>query len=140
MAHALVRVVFALLRTQSFEKRRRSNECERVRHGGNALSGTTSIRGMSAPSWYHHTEDVEGRMLSILVATCVVLLVLTALWITIKLSLEDARRQGKSPLVVTAAVIFFFPWGPIAWLLFRPEPLNPSGGQREFRLDDYRVQ
>jgi hypothetical protein len=79
-------------------------------------------------------------MLSVLVAACVVLLVLTALWITIKACVADARRRGKSPLFVTVAVILFFPWGPIAWLLFRPEPLNPSGGQRQFRLEDYRVQ
>jgi hypothetical protein len=42
VAHALMRAVFALLRTQGWEKDRRSHECERgtlgsVRHGGNGV-------------------------------------------------------------------------------------------------------
>jgi len=91
--------------------------------------------------WYHRIEDKEGGpMLSVLVATCVALLVLIVLWITIKACVEDARRRGKSPLLVTIAAILFFPWGTIAWLLFRPDPLNPNGEQRQFRLEDYRVQ
>jgi hypothetical protein len=78
-------------------------------------------------------------MSSALVAVCVALLVLV-LRITIEACVNDARRRGKSPLLVTVAVILFFPWGTIAWLLFRPEPLNSIGGQRQFRLEDYRVQ
>jgi len=93
-----------------------------------------------SPFRYYRIEDEDGRMLSVLVATSVALLVLTVLWITIKACVEDARRRGKSPLFVSIAVILFFPWGTVAWLLFRPEPLNPIGGQRQFRLDDYRVQ
>jgi hypothetical protein len=76
---------------------------------------------------------------SVLVTIFVGLLVLI-LRSTTKACVDDARRRGKSPLLVAVAVILFFPWGTIAWLLFRPEPLNPMGGQRQFRLEDYRVQ
>ncbi len=34
---------------------------------------------------------------------------------------HDATIRDKSPLAVTIAVIFFFPYGLIAWLVFRPE-------------------
>ena len=40
----------------------------------------------------------------------------------IKWGIEDAKFRGKDPLWVCAAVILFFPWGLIAWLLFRPDP------------------
>ena len=50
----------------------------------------------------------------------------------------DARRRGKSPLLVTLLVFLSFPLGLIAWLLFRPEPLQ--GGSSGFRLKDHRVQ
>jgi hypothetical protein len=35
-------------------------------------------------------------------------------------AVRDARRRGKSPLLVLIAVVCFFPFGLIAWLLFRP--------------------
>jgi len=50
----------------------------------------------------------------------------------------DARRRGKSPLLVTLLVFVSFPLGLLLWLLFRPEPLNGGGGG--FRLRDHRVQ
>jgi hypothetical protein len=75
-----------------------------------------------------------------LLVTIVILLLIVALGITIRACVADARRRGKSPLLVTIAVIFFFPWGPIAWLLFRPEPLDRIGSRRAFRLDDHRLQ
>jgi len=37
--------------------------------------------------------------------------------------INDARLRGKSALLVLIAVIFFFPWGWIAWLIFRPPPI-----------------
>jgi hypothetical protein len=55
-------------------------------------------------------------------------------------SITDARRRGKSPVLVAVAVILFFPWGLVAWLLFRPQPIDPSSSKRSFRLEDYRVQ
>ena len=54
---------------------------------------------------------------------------------------RDALLRGKSPLFVKCAVILFFPWGLIAWLLFRPDPVdgaNPRAG--EFNLNDFRQQ
>jgi len=51
---------------------------------------------------------------------------------------KDATRRGRSPALVCIAVIFFFPWGLIAWLVFRPDPVEPH--TRPFNLDDYRQQ
>lgn len=55
-------------------------------------------------------------------------------------SIQDAKLRGKSPLLISLAVVFFFPWGLIAWLIFRPEPIDPTKLNRRFRLEDYRVQ
>jgi hypothetical protein len=71
----------------------------------------------------------------ILTSVCFALIALT-----IQACVTDARRRGKSPLLVTLAVLFFFPLGLIAWLLFRPEPLDGAGSGRSFRLEDHRVQ
>jgi hypothetical protein len=43
------------------------------------------------------------------------LAVLLVLWVV-----SDAMNRGKPPLLVVIAVVFFFPFGLIAWLLFRP--------------------
>jgi hypothetical protein len=51
----------------------------------------------------------------------------------------DARRRGKSPLLVVLLVLLFFPMGLIIWILFRPEPTVGSSGRR-FRLNEHRVQ
>ena len=64
-----------------------------------------------------------------------VLAVFLFLW-----SIQDAKLRGKSPLWISLAVVFFFPWGLIAWLIFRPEPIDPTKRNRRFRLEDYRVQ
>jgi len=55
-------------------------------------------------------------------------------------SIEDAKLRGKSPLVVSLAVVLFFPWGLFAWLVFRPNRTNAAGSKRPFRLEDHRVQ
>jgi hypothetical protein len=34
---------------------------------------------------------------------------------------NDAKKRGKSPILVTVLVLCFFPLGLIVWLLFRPE-------------------
>jgi len=48
---------------------------------------------------------------------------------------RDAKRRHKSAFFVLVAVVFFFPFGLIAWLLFRPPaksdqeyPTAPAGG------------
>ncbi len=51
----------------------------------------------------------------------------------------DARRRGKSPVMVTLAVLVFFPVGLIAWILFRPDRLD-GDGPPPFRLEDHRLQ
>ena len=55
-------------------------------------------------------------------------------------SVADAKLRGKSPLLVSLVVVLFFPWGLLAWLVFRPDPIDPSNPRRPFHLDDYRVQ
>jgi hypothetical protein len=40
-------------------------------------------------------------------------------------AMSDARRRGKSALLVVILVLCSFPLGLIVWLLFRP-PLNQS--------------
>ncbi len=35
-------------------------------------------------------------------------------------AINDAVSRRKSPLFVVIAVVFFFPFGLIAWLVFRP--------------------
>ncbi len=52
----------------------------------------------------------------------------------------DAIRRGKSPLLVTVAVVFFFPFGLIAWLIFRPKPTDGGSIPRGFNLNDHRLQ
>jgi hypothetical protein len=49
---------------------------------------------------------------------------LFGLVVLIRFCARDARRRGKSPLWVVLAAVFFFPWGLIAWLIFRPQPLD----------------
>jgi hypothetical protein len=60
------------------------------------------------------------------------------LWWILRVCAADARRRGKSPLLVTLLVFVSFPLGLLLWLLFRPEPLN--SGDKSFRLEDHRVQ
>jgi len=51
---------------------------------------------------------------------------------------RDALARGKSPWLVKCAVILFFPWGWIAWLIFRPDPIEAR--KRPFDLQEYRQQ
>ena len=41
-------------------------------------------------------------------------------------AVRDAARRNKSGLLVLIAVVFFFPFGLIAWLLFRPAVARPG--------------
>jgi hypothetical protein len=49
---------------------------------------------------------------------------------------SDAMDRGKSPWLVAIAVVLFFPWGLLAWLLFRPD--SGAGNKPRFNLDNYR--
>jgi hypothetical protein len=55
-------------------------------------------------------------------------------------SIQDAKLRGKSPLLISLAVVLFFPLGLLAWLIFRPQPMDPTERNRRFHLEDYRVQ
>lgn len=81
-------------------------------------------------------QSLGLQILGILVYVIIVGFVLG---FAIKLCTDDARRRGKSPLLVSLACILFFPWGLVAWLVFRPEPIDPNS-RGHFNLDEYRVQ
>jgi hypothetical protein len=40
-------------------------------------------------------------------------------------AIGDAMNRGKSPLFVVIAVVFFFPFGLLAWLVLRPGIVLP---------------
>lgn len=80
-------------------------------------------------------DNVLGILLMLALATLLFVLLGSAIgWCA-----RDARRRGKSPVLVCLAVILFFPWGLVAWLVFRPDPIDGSG-QQSFRLEDHRLQ
>jgi len=62
-----------------------------------------------------------GYLLEIALAFVVLFLVVIVITKAISWASDDARRRGKSPVLVCVAVILFFPWGLVAWLIFRPE-------------------
>jgi len=49
---------------------------------------------------------------------------------------NDAIERGKSPVLVCLLVLLSFPFGVVAWLVFRPETTAPR--RRRFNLEDYR--
>jgi hypothetical protein len=59
---------------------------------------------------------------------------------TIRVCIDDARRRGKSPALVCIACILFFPWGTLAWLVFRPDPKDGPASPSRFQLEDHRLQ
>jgi hypothetical protein len=86
-----------------------------------------------------HLSENFGLALEVAGVFLCVVLFLGILGLGIALAARDAERRGKSPWLVSIACIFFFPWGLIAWLVFRPEPIDRRKGEG-FRLDDYRAQ
>lgn len=70
-----------------------------------------------------------------------VALLLVSLWRAAAWAERDALLRGKSPLFVKCAIIFFFPWGLIAWMLFRPRIVGSDDVRdRRFDLEDFRQQ
>ena len=53
----------------------------------------------------------------------IVLFLAAAGW-SARLAALDARRRGKSPILVCILVVVFFPLGALAWLLFRPNRIE----------------
>jgi Na+/H+-dicarboxylate symporter len=60
------------------------------------------------------------------------------LFISIRMLATDARRRGKSSILVVLLALVSFPLGLLIWLVFRPEPLDPN--RRQFQLGDHRMQ
>jgi len=65
-------------------------------------------------------------------------ILLTIIAIALRIVANDARRRGKSPVLVVLLCLLSFPLGLIVWLIFRPELL--SRRRQPFRLQDRRVQ
>lgn len=63
-------------------------------------------------------------------ALLVAVVALFAFTLYIVWAMNDAHARGKSVALVLVAVVLFFPWGLIAWLIFRPERRLPSGALR----------
>ena len=77
---------------------------------------------------------LEGEAIVEVLVIVLLAIGLVALLALVKFCVADATVRGKSPLLVTMAVVVFFPWGLFAWVVFRPEPIQ------QFRLDDHRLQ
>lgn len=79
-----------------------------------------------------------NNIIAIMYGVLIAALILGVLYLVSNWCTKDATLRGRSPVLVFIAVIFFFPWGLIAWLVFRPDPADPR--KRPFNLDDYREQ
>ena len=77
---------------------------------------------------------LQSRILAILVIGTLLL----GFALLLRAAASDARKRGKSPLLVILLIVISFPLGLIVWLLFRPEPIEPDGPP--FRLTDHRIQ
>ena len=67
-----------------------------------------------------YTWDVMSFGQSLATAFLLFATVILILW-----AIKDARIRRKSPMFVAIAVVIFFPFGLIAWLLFRPAVFQP---------------
>jgi hypothetical protein len=115
--------------------------------GTRTFSGVRFIEDLFAESarLFGYTESHEAPTMdgvlkaldSLIPAILSIAYIGMLLW-AIRECATDARRRGKSPVLVTLLVLFFFPLGLILWLLFRPDPTNSAGSS--FRLEDHRVQ
>jgi hypothetical protein len=68
---------------------------------------------------------MSGISISSIIDYLLALCVLAALAASVVMCAADAKRRGKSPLVVSLMVILFFPVGLLAWLVFRPKNSQP---------------
>lgn len=67
-----------------------------------------------------------NRELTLCLFTTVILLYGAGSWCSF-----DARQRGKSPIFVFLACVMFFPWGWIAWLIFRPDVIDSERGWKK---------
>lgn len=82
-------------------------------------------------------DDLAGLQSRIL-AILVIGILLIGFALLLRATASDARRRGKSPLLVILLILISFPLGLIVWLLFRPEPIESDSPP--FRLKDHRIQ
>jgi hypothetical protein len=82
--------------------------------------------------------DDIANLLAKSLAILILAFVLVVLAMTIRVIADDARKRGKSPVLVVLLCLLSFPLGIIIWLIFRPAPLPPD--KQPFRLEDRRVQ
>ena len=82
-------------------------------------------------------SDLLGQVILVIIMTGILGLFLSYI---MHICIIDARRRGKSPALVCIACILFFPWGTLAWLLFRPDPKDDHGSHSRFRLEDHSLQ
>jgi hypothetical protein len=69
--------------------------------------------------------DYTVPLRAFVVGAAVVCFLLLVTWCAV-----DARRRGKSAFVVALAVLVFFPFGLLAWLVFRPPRRTAAGRVR----------
>ena len=85
-----------------------------------------------------HISEILGLAFEVAGAFLCFALAFGAIGFGIALAASDAERRGKSPWLVSIACVLFFPWGLVAWLLFRPDPVDK--GRDEFELEDFHLQ
>ena len=69
----------------------------------------------------------------------ILLLVSTCLLISVGIvCVQDAKRRGKSPILVVILVLSMFPLGLVIWLLFRPAPKTKD--TTDFDINRFRKQ
>ncbi len=78
-------------------------------------------------------KEIMNDTISTLVIIAFIAAILVIFWKVGSWAISDAQLRGKSPFLVFAAVIFFFPWGLIAWLIFRPDAPTPPFDLARFR-------
>ena len=62
----------------------------------------------------------------VIAGTLIFAFFLTLVLFVLNWCVQDAQLRGKSGFLVFIAVFFFFPWGWIAWLIFRPDLIRRS--------------
>lgn len=76
--------------------------------------------------WRHDAGKSMDDISSLLAKSLVIMFlafVLVLIAMMIRVIANDARRRGKSPVLVVLLCLLSFPLGLIAWLIFRPQPV-----------------
>ncbi|WP_348262552.1 hypothetical protein P8935_22485 [Telmatobacter sp. DSM 110680] len=68
---------------------------------------------------------MSGISISTIVDYVLAVCVLAALVASVIMCAADAKRRGKSPVLISLMVILFFPVGLFVWLVFRRKNQRP---------------